>query len=107
PEAVILGVIPENYNRLMNVFRDFYTYPFRDQGFGFKPMLVETGAGGYVWRNFLPKSAPTREALESALRQAAEIDPYFPARVHDRSRFPRSFSVIELLLAHGLTLEPF
>ena len=72
---VILAFIPENLNRLVSVFRPFYTYPDTDF-VAFKPIFVEDQPGHFEMKKIAPAGL-TPSAVANAIREASALDHWF------------------------------
>jgi len=97
---VILAMINENLNRMMNSFREFYTYPHQDVLLGFKPIFVETDSG-FEARSFAPEDIGDIKALRRSMWAASEVDWFYQHRAK-RASFPYSVSVIGFLAQNGI-----
>jgi hypothetical protein len=98
--VVVLAMINENLIRLLITYRPFFSHPFPDLAFGFKPIFLETAAG-FETRTFMPGDLLDRGQLAASMREASRYDPYWAART-ERSAFPHVVHAIGFLRRQGL-----
>lgn len=97
--VVILAMINENFNRIMNSYCEFYTYPARDVLLGFKPIFVKTDTG-FVVRSFAPDDITDNDALRRSLWAASKEDWFYQSR-SENLKFPFSIRAAGFIVRNG------
>lgn len=97
---VILGMIPENMNRLLNLFRPYYTFPHSDWALGFKPAFILKGES-YELLNLVPSDFTDRISLIKAAQKASHYDEWYKTRT-GQDRFPYTINTFRFLKRYGL-----
>jgi hypothetical protein len=97
---VVLGIMSENINRLMNIYRPFYA-PTTEFKLGFKPTYRCDRSGALeIVPNPLQTFKNTAAELRALATGAAQHDPYARSKLH--LSWPFTFNMVRLLYEYGV-----